>query len=104
MAVSDLPDRFAEALRRRFAGAEHEALRLVALEAARADAPEAAALARAYAELCTATFVSPVPLVWPRRTAGHRLRIVVVLPIAANDFASRALAALAALPPPKLRI
>ena len=79
------------------AGTEHEALRAVALAAASAGAPEAPELARAYAELCATSFSAPVPLPWPRRTAGSRLRVVVLLPVHANDAAGRAIAGLLAL-------
>lgn len=101
MPVPGLPDRFAQAAMRHYVGAEHEALRVVAYEAAQAGAPEAPVLARTYAELCATTFAAPVPLPWPRRTAGNRLRIAVLLPVVADESAMRVLAALAALPPVK---
>jgi predicted O-linked N-acetylglucosamine transferase (SPINDLY family) len=94
MAASGSAPEFAEAAARRFTGAEHEALRTVALAAAVAGAPEASKLVRAYAELCATTFAAPVPLAWPRRTAPGRLRIVTLLPRQASDGARRAVAAL----------
>ena len=98
MAVSEASDRFREAVTRRYTGTEHEDLRRVAFEAAQAGAPEAAVLARSYAELCAAAFPAPAPLLWPRRTAGDRLRVAVLLPVVADESASRALGALAGLP------
>ena len=94
MAPFEPATEFAKAAARRYAGAEHEALRAVALAAAVAGAPEAPVLARAYAELCATAFAAPVPLSWPRRTAGERLRIVTLLPMHASDRARRAIAAL----------
>ena len=95
MAASD----FAQAAARRYGGSEHEALRAVASAATSAGAPEAPALARAYAELCTTAFAPPVPLPWPRRTAGIALRVVVLLPGRAGDAAKGAIEALLAQPP-----
>ena len=40
------------------------------------DAPE---LARRYAEFCARKFAPAVPLLWPRRTGGRALRIVVIV-------------------------
>ena len=76
---------------------DHEALRADALAAASAGTAEAPALAQAYAELCTTSFAPAVPLPWPRRTAGNRLRVIVLLPVHANDAARRAIAGLLAL-------
>jgi hypothetical protein len=78
---------------------DHEALRAVALAAASAGAADAPAHARAYAELCATSFAAAVPLPWPKRTAGSRLRVVVLLPVHANDAVLRAIAGLLALSP-----
>jgi predicted O-linked N-acetylglucosamine transferase (SPINDLY family) len=94
MAARGSATEFARAAAHRYTGAEHDALRVVALAAAVAGAPEAPSLARAYAELCATTFAAPVPLAWPRRTAGARLRIVTLLPTQASDGARRIVAAL----------
>ena len=51
-----------------------------------------------YARLCNAVFASPVPLVWPRRTAGAALRVVVLAPAAPGAAAQDAVRALASLP------
>ena len=55
-------------------------------------------LALHYARLCDAAFASPVPLVWPRRTAGAALRVVVLAPAAPGAAAQDAVRALASLP------
>jgi hypothetical protein len=62
-------------------------------------APGAApALAQTYASLCAKAFASPFPLVWPRRTAGIRLRVVALIDAPATPEAIAALDVLAALP------
>ena len=99
MAESDHIDAFADAATRPYAGSDHESLRGIAHAAARAGAPEAAALVRSYAVLCTKTFVAPVPLLWPRRTAGHRLRVVALLPAEADKRVRHTIRTLVALPP-----
>jgi len=81
-----------------YAAADHDVLRRIALAAARADAAEAPVLARRHAELCAATFGSPVPLSWPRRTAGDRLRIVALIPATADGAARTSVSAMAGLP------
>ena len=58
----------------------------------------ARALALHYARLCDAAFASPVPLVWPRRTAGAALRVIVLAPPAPGAEAQDAVRALARLP------
>ena len=59
---------------------------------------EAGSLARRYAECCAATFAAPFPLLWPRRTAGERLRVVALAGRPSDPVAVSSLAALAALP------
>ena len=58
----------------------------------------ARALVLHYARLCDAAFASPVPLVWPRRTAGAALRVIVLAPPAPGLEAQDAVRALARLP------
>ena len=89
---------FAQDATRVFAPSEHESLRVIAHAAANAGAAEAAALVRSYAELCKSTFVSPFPLLWPRRTAGLSLRVVALLPGGTNEQARGVIRALLALP------
>src|SRR6185369_17360521 len=60
------------------APAEHEALRHAALRALREEESDAPELARRYALACARRFALPLPLLWPRRTAGRALRIVVL--------------------------
>ncbi len=67
------------ALERSFGAGEREPLRRIALALARADARAAAILCERYGQLCAAAFAPPVPLLWPRRTAGRRLRVVVLV-------------------------
>ena len=89
---------FAAARTRGYAPGDHEALRRIARAAAHAGANEAAGLAETYAELCASAFVSAVPLLWPRRTAGERLRIVILLSAAPIREAGAALTFIAGLP------
>ena len=63
-----------------YVGVEREGLRRAAVAVARFDAEGAGVLAEHYAALCAAAFVAPVPAMWPRRTAGARLRVVLLLP------------------------
>jgi len=69
---------FARMLDRDLPAEDHDALRRVAYAAALANVPSAPALARAYASLCMTAFGARIPLLWPRRTAGERMRLVVV--------------------------
>ena len=89
---------FALAAARDFLPGEHEALRRIVLAATSANAPSATDLRRRYAALCTGTFAAPAPLVWPRRTAGSHLRVVVMVGATEDPVAVTAVAALAALP------
>jgi predicted O-linked N-acetylglucosamine transferase (SPINDLY family) len=53
-----------------------DALRRVALALARGELAQAAA--DRYSELCVRQFATGVSLLWPRRTAGERLRLIVI--------------------------
>ena len=67
------------AMRTRVLGADdHDALRRVARAAVLAGVPDALALATAYGTLCRTLFRPARPLAWPRRTAGARLRVLVL--------------------------
>ena len=78
---------------------EYDALRRVAGAVARIDPARGAELGARYAALCAEAFAPAVPLGWPIRSAGRRLRLIVLLPAAAIDAATRgALAKIAALP------
>lgn len=70
----------AQACERSYADADREALRRSAVAVALFDRGGGNVLAERYAALCATTFVAPVPLTWPRRTAGLRRRIVLLLP------------------------
>ena len=78
---------------------EYDALRRVAGAVARIDPAQGAELGARHAALCVEAFAPAVPLCWPLRSAGRRLRLIVLLPAAAIDAAARgALAKIAALP------
>ena len=81
---------------RNYSPADHDLLRRAAHATSVFDAASARTLAKIYAELCTATFAMPVPLLWPVRTAGARFRVVVLAGPDASLDAN--LAALRALP------
>jgi len=70
---------------RQFAPADIEALRRIALAVARFDAAAARAIATRYATLCAASLQPPVPLGWPRRTAGQRTRVLMLAVEASNE-------------------
>jgi predicted O-linked N-acetylglucosamine transferase (SPINDLY family) len=72
--------------------ADHDALRRAARAAARAGAASAPALAAAYAQLCAAAFGAAVPLLWTRRTAGARARVVLLVASAAGAASARGVA------------
>jgi predicted O-linked N-acetylglucosamine transferase (SPINDLY family) len=80
MAARGAPDDawFARMLERDLPAEEHDALRRATYAAARAGVASAPALARAYASLCATAFGARIPLLWPQRTAGERLRVVVL--------------------------
>jgi protein O-GlcNAc transferase len=63
---------------RAYAPADHDALRRIAVAVAHFDAERARELAQRYAALSARGFCAPVPLLWPRRTAGGRLRVIVL--------------------------
>jgi predicted O-linked N-acetylglucosamine transferase (SPINDLY family) len=65
-------------LARSLAARDHDLLRRVAAAARQAGLPQADALRDAYAGLCVAAFTPPVPALWPRRTAGTRIRAAVL--------------------------
>ena len=88
---------FATARARTYAPADHDALRRIAVAAANFDVATAREFTVAYGALCAAGWAAPVPLSWPRRTAGDRLRVMTLhSPVAPLDAAT--LAALASLP------
>ncbi|MDH5245726.1 MAG: tetratricopeptide repeat protein, partial [Betaproteobacteria bacterium] len=89
---------FDAARERRYGPADHEALRRIAHAAVLAAPRAAPALAQTYASLCAAVFASSFPLVWLRRTAGMRLRVVVLIATPPGPEAIAALDVLAALP------
>jgi len=98
-AVTEPQAALFEATRNRgYAAADHEALRRIAHAALQAAPGAAPALARAYASLCATAFVAPFPLVWPRRTAGVRLRVIALVATSSAPEAIAALDLLAALP------
>ena len=69
---------FAAARGRACAPADHDALRRIAAVAAGSGDPAATEFAAAYAALCATAWGAAVPLSWPRRTAGVRLRVVTL--------------------------
>ena len=89
---------FAQAVARGYAPDDHDALRRIALVAMSLHAGVATELRAHYARLCAHVHASPVPLPWPRRCAGDRLRVVVILGAAVDDVVRAAATALAALP------
>ena len=88
---------FALARGREFESDEHEALRRIANAAVRAAPDEVLALAQRYAVLCARSFAAAMPLVWPRRTAGRRLRVVVLATVAPDPEVRACLTALTGL-------
>ena len=80
------------------APAEDEALRHAALRALREEESDAPELARRYAEACARRFALPLPLLWPRRTAGRALRIVVLAGAPLPRGIETTLAMISALP------
>lgn len=85
-----------EAVARGYAPDEHDALRRIALVAARLRSDTAAELRAHYARLCAYACTAPFPLPWPRRCAGDRLRVVALVGEGADAAAAAALARLAA--------
>ena len=95
---TDFGSLFAHALERSYVAAEHDALRRIARVATNAESEIAPALAQCYASFCLWAFGSPMPLPWPRRTAGKRLRIVALVDDHPNATAVRLARTLASLP------
>jgi tetratricopeptide (TPR) repeat protein len=87
---------------RTYVAADHDALRRIA--AAAIGVPVAAGLKGRYGALCAKAFVPAVPLLWPRRTGGERLRIAVLLDNCIDASVAEAIDALAALPPAAFEI
>ena len=84
---------------------DYEALRRIAAAVRRFDPVIGDELRERYAALCSEAFSPAAPIGWPIRSAGPRLRIVVLLPAAAIDGATRAvLAEIAALPRDRFEI
>jgi protein O-GlcNAc transferase len=81
-----------------YAPAEHDALRRVAVATRRHDPTAGRELATRYATLCAAVFAPPAPLTWPRRTAGARLRVLVLEPAQLPAALAADIALLATLP------
>jgi protein O-GlcNAc transferase len=77
---------------RAYGAGEREPLRRIAVALAEFDPGAAASLCERYAQLCAAAFAPPVPLLWPRRTAARRCRVIVLA--AADDATIEAFAAL----------
>ncbi|MEO5699101.1 MAG: tetratricopeptide repeat protein [Casimicrobiaceae bacterium] len=67
------------AAERPYGASEHDPVRRMALAAARTHHHEAKRLAERYARICAEAFGPSVPLLWPRRTAGSALRVLVLL-------------------------
>ena len=83
---------------REYVASEHDVLRRIALVATATNAEAAARLRERYVALCSGAFAAPVPLPWPRRTAGTRLRVVGLVGVAEDGVVADAVAALAAMP------
>ncbi len=95
---------FALARVREFEPGEHEALRRIASAALRGAPQEAPALAQRYASLCARSFAAPLPLVWPRRTAGRRLRVLVLVGVVPDPEVRALRAALTGLSPERFDV
>jgi len=86
------------AVNRSYAGSEHDELRRVAVLARARSLPEFERLRQSYADLCKQHLASTMPLLWPRRAAGHPLRVIVLAgsqSSPAGEAAVRTLAGLA---------
>ena len=83
-----------------------EALRRIAVAVHRADAPLAVTLADIHGALTASLPAPPVPLLWPRRTAGDALRIAWIAPLPETPIWSAWCDALAAatMPLPALHL
>lgn len=70
-----------EAKRRQATIDDPEALRRLALAAAASDRPDAGSMwSKRHAQRCIALYAPPIPLLWPRRTAGDALRVAYLVP------------------------
>src|SRR2546425_5135924 len=86
-------------LARAWAARDHDALRRVAFAIGEFASQSGRELGQHYAALCERVERPSVPLVWPRRTRGNRLRIVTLIGADALDLAAhRAQAMLTGLP------
>ncbi|HEX6795811.1 MAG TPA: tetratricopeptide repeat protein [Casimicrobiaceae bacterium] len=65
-----------------------DALRTIALALAKADGGATQRFADRYAEACLSLYRPPMPLLWPRRTAGDALRIGVLIEPGREDKAA----------------
>jgi predicted O-linked N-acetylglucosamine transferase (SPINDLY family) len=70
---------FSRMLERALAADDHDALRRTARAAFHARSTAAVRLAQAYAGVCTAALGGTMPLLWPHRTAGARMRVVLLV-------------------------
>lgn len=84
----------APALQRECASTDLDALRRIALMATKHACAVAPLLRERYAVQCLRLCATSVPLLWPQRTAGSRLRVVVVSVDDPGPVASAALSAL----------
>ena len=75
----DASPHFAAALARRWLPAESDALRRIARAAVLAGDERAVALGELHARFCVREFAASAPLPWPLRTAGERLRVVLLV-------------------------
>ena len=66
------------ARRRDVAPADLDALRRITVAISASDRVAADEFARRYAELCSSASASSAPLIWPRRTAGERTRVLLL--------------------------
>jgi predicted O-linked N-acetylglucosamine transferase (SPINDLY family) len=89
---------FELAAARNYAAGDHEALRRIALAATTGGSRSASTLRECYAALCAGVFAASIPLLWPQRTAGARLRVIALLCGREDPVATAAMAALAAMP------
>ena len=76
---------------------EHDALRRLALAIRPRASAEGESLARRYADLCIGN-AAGAPLLWPLRSAGDRLRILMLLPSGVDDAVASIVSALGRLP------
>jgi protein O-GlcNAc transferase len=97
-AQADREMLYTPSLQRGYLASDHDALRRIARAAADAMPALAGAFAQCYATLCMWAFAPPMPLKWPRRTAGARTRVVVLVDSRAGADADETALALAGLP------